>query len=202
MHEGAGDGDGVALEGLAATIGVVPMGDVGEVAVRIVAAHLQAVLGLPAGILERRPVDEACYVPDRRQYDAGKIIAALNECSASWPYFKIMGVLSVDLGVPILRFVFGEAQMGGRCAVVSGYRLRRNDDGTDAGLEIYYERLAKVALHEAAHTLSLFHCDDPRCLMHFAASIKHLDRIRLFFCERCAFLLNKTLKNLAFFERL
>jgi len=195
------DGDARALAGFRAAIGVVPMGDVGEVAVRIVAAHLQAVLGVPADILERRPLGDASYVPDRRQHDAAKLIAALNECSAPWPHFKILAVVSVDLGVPILRFVFGEAQMGGRCAVVSGYRLRRNEDGTDAGLEIYYERLAKVALHEVAHTLSLFHCEDPRCLMHFAASTKHLDRIRLFFCPRCTFLLKETLKNLALSAR-
>lgn len=193
----AGDGHGVALEGFRAAIGVVPMGDVGDVAVRIVAAHLQTVLGVPVDILERQPLSDTCYVPDRRQYDAAKLIAALNDWSAPWPYVKIVAVVGVDLGVPILRFVFGEAQMGGRCAVVSGYRLRRNDDGTDAGLELYYERLAKVALHEAAHTLSLFHCDDPRCLMHFAASTKHLDRIRLFFCPRCAFLLKETLKSIA-----
>lgn len=191
-----GDGEALAPEGLQATIGVVPMGDVGEVAVRIVAAHLQTVLGLTVDIVERRPVSDGCYVPDRRQYDATKLIAALKECAASWPYLKIVAVVSVDLGVPILRFVFGEAEMGGRCAVVSGYRLRRNEDGTDAGLEVYYERLAKVALHETAHTLSLFHCDDPRCLMHFAASTKHLDRIRLFFCARCAFLLKKTVQTL------
>ncbi len=193
--------DAVALHGFRAMIGVVPMGDVGDVAVRIVAAHLQAVLGLSADVLERRPLNDACYVPDRRQYDAAKLIASLNDCSAPWPYLKIVAVVSVDLGVPILRFVFGEAQMGGRCAVVSGYRLRRNEDGTDAGLELYYERLAKVALHEAAHTLSLFHCEDSRCLMHFAASPKHLDRIRLFFCPRCAFLLKETLKSLALSAR-
>ena len=192
----AEDGDAVALAGVRTTIGVVPMGDVGEVAVRIVAAHLQTVLGLPADVLERRPLSDASYVPDRRQHDAAKLIALLNACSAPWPHLKILAVVSVDLGVPILRFVFGEAQMGGRCAVVSGYRLRRNEDGTDAGLELYYERLAKVALHEAGHTLSLFHCEDPRCLMHFAASTKHLDRIRLFFCPRCAFLLKETLKHL------
>lgn len=191
----------LAPEGLQATIGVVPMGDVGDVAVRIVAAYLQAVLGLAVDILERRPVNENCYVPDRRQYDAAKLITALKECSASWPYLKIVAVLSVDLGVPILRFVFGEAEMSGRCAVVSGYRLRRNEDGTDAGLEVYYERLAKVALHETAHTLSLFHCDDPRCLMHFAPSTKHLDLIRLFFCSRCEFLLKKTVETLFPFRR-
>ncbi len=117
----AEDGDALALDRLQATIGVVPMGDVGDVAVRIVAAHLQAVLGLPTDVLERRPLDQACYVPDRRQYDAARVIAALSNSSASWPYLKIVAVVSVDLGVPILRFVFGEAQMGG--ALRRGIRL-------------------------------------------------------------------------------
>lgn len=194
----AEDGEGLARDhGLHAAIGVVPLGDVGEAAVRIVVANLQAVLGLATDMLERRAVPEACYVSDRRQYDASRLIAALNEWSAPLPYRKIVAVVSVDLGVPILRFVFGEAQLGGRCAVVSGFRLRRNPDGTDVGLDQYYERLAKVALHEAAHTLSLFHCDDPRCLMHFASTVQILDRIRLFFCPRCAFILKEAKRGLA-----
>ncbi len=192
----AEDGEGFVERRSEAAVGVVPMGDVGEAAVRMVAANLQAVLGLAVTRLERQAVPEACYVVERRQYDASKLIAHLQEWSAPLPYRKVLAVLSVDLGVPILRYVFGEAQVGGRCAVVSGFRLRRNPDGTDVSLEHYYERLAKVALHETGHTFSLFHCDDSRCLMHFASTVERLDRIRLFFCSRCDFLWKETRKNL------
>lgn len=197
MKAAAEDVEGMAEGRHRAAIAVVPMGDVGEAAVRIVAANVQAVLGLPTDRLPRIPVPEACYVPERRQYDAARLIAHLQTWSAGLPHLKILALLAVDMGVPILRFVFGEAQLGGRCAVVSSFRLRRNPDGTDVGLEHSYERLAKVALHETGHTFSLFHCDDPRCLMHFAPSVQHLDRIRLFFCSRCDFLWKEARKSLA-----
>ncbi|MGQ9484143.1 MAG: archaemetzincin family Zn-dependent metalloprotease [Desulfosoma sp.] len=193
----AEDAEGLAEGRLHAAIAVVPMGDVGEAAVRIVAANIQAVLGLPTDRLPRIAVPEACYVPERRQYDAAGLIGHLQAWSAGLPYLKVLALLAADMGVPILRFVFGEAQLGGRCAVVSAFRLRRNPDGTDVGLEHSYERLAKVALHETGHTFSLFHCDDPGCLMHFAPSVEHLDRIRLFFCSRCDFLWKETRKSLA-----
>jgi archaemetzincin len=39
---------------------------------------------------------------------------------------RVLGVADVDLFMPILTFVSGEAQLGGRGAVVSPYRLRES----------------------------------------------------------------------------
>jgi archaemetzincin len=38
---------------------------------------------------------------------------------------KILGITDVDLFIPVLTYVFGEAQVGGPAAVVSTARLRR-----------------------------------------------------------------------------
>ena len=42
------------------------------------------------------------------------------------PQVKLLAVATVDLFVPVLTFVFGEAQVAGNCALVSLYRLRED----------------------------------------------------------------------------
>ncbi len=75
----------------------------------------------------------------------------------SW---RMLGVVAVDLYIPILTFVFGEAQMGGPCAVVSAHRLRQELYGLPPDPELFRQRVLKEAVHELGHTLNLTHCDD------------------------------------------
>jgi archaemetzincin len=92
----------------------------------------------------------------------------------------------VDLFIPILSYVFGEARQGGRCALVSTWRLKKNRDGTRAPLPLLMERAGKVALHELGHLYNLFHCMDERCLMYFSGGLEDLDSAPLYFCRYCA----------------
>jgi archaemetzincin len=174
-------------------LGVVQMGRLRELTVRIVVAHLQTLLGIPVDVLEPREVPEHALQHHRQQYDAGIILNYLAQLS--YPgYGRILALTNVDLCIPILTYVFGEAEVGGRVAVISNFRLRHNEDGTTAREEQYYERMAKVALHEVGHTLSVYHCENPKCLMHYSPKVHHLDKVELFFCERCEFILHKSLR--------
>jgi archaemetzincin len=175
-------------------MGVIPMGRLGDLAVHVVAAHLQTFLEIPVDILEPREVPADAFLHHRQQFDAGIILQHL----AQLPYpghSRIVGLTNVDLCIPILTHVYGEAEVGGRAAVISIFRLRQNEDGTNAPLDQYYERLAKVALHEIGHTLSIYHCEDPRCVMRYSPGVRHLDEVELFFCERCEFLLREYFKQ-------
>ncbi len=174
-------------------LGLIPMGQLGELAVHIVAAHLQTFLEIPVDILGPREIPEAAFQNHRQQFDAGIILKYL----ARLPYpghSRIVGLTNVDLCIPILTHVFGEAEVGGSVAVVSIFRLRKNQDGSNTPMDRYYERLAKVALHEVGHTLSIYHCEHPRCLMRYSPSVRHLDEVALFFCRRCKFLLREYFK--------
>jgi len=175
-------------------LGLIALGPLSEVAVRVVAANLQAVLKLPVEALPPQGIPESAFQKHRQQYDAGLIIKQLS-AGPFHDYLKIAAVTSVDLCIPILTYVFGEAEMGGKVAVISDFRLRHNEDGSLAPLDIYYERLAKVALHEVAHTFTLYHCDSPTCLMHYCSKVRQLDQIELFFCSRCEFMLEENLKS-------
>jgi archaemetzincin len=177
------------------TLAVVPLGSIGEVAVRMAAANLQAVLNVSVDILAVSELPEETYEPARRQYDASRMLDQLDRIGLQ-RYRKVLGIVAVDLCIPILTYVFGEAQLGGRAAVVSSFRLRSTQSGQNVPLEQYYERLAKVALHEVAHTLSLYHCEESGCLMNFSSKLDDLDRLDLRFCERCEFSLRLNLRKL------
>jgi archaemetzincin len=78
---------------------------------------------------------------------------------------KILGVTDLDLFSPIFKYVFGEAQFGGKGAVISSYRLRGNIDGdSENGCPPLIHRLEKEAIHELGHTFNLRHCSDPDCV--------------------------------------
>jgi len=98
---------------------------------------------------------------------------------------KILGVTEADLFIPIFTFVFGEARLGGRAAVMSVARLRETHYGREEDRRVLYRRAEKEALHELGHTFGLVHCLDFACVMHFANSVEEVDIKGPSFCARC-----------------
>ncbi len=165
-------------------IGVVPIGEVDKMVPKVVAANITSHMGVDAMVIA--PMKHPAYALDPRklQYDAGLIIEALGGC-ADAGYDKVVGVLSVDLFVPIFSHVYGEAQQGGTCAVVSTFRTGDSQVGRQSVGAVLLERTAKIALHELGHLFNLTHCRDPRCLMHFSGDLMMLDQIQFHFCHYC-----------------
>lgn len=162
---------------------VVPLGRVNQTAAAVAAANLQALFGLNALAVAPWPEPEYALAPTRGQYDAGAILLALSR-DAPGPALRL-GLTRHDLCLPFLSYVFGEAQMEGRAAVVSLYRLGGSADGSRASRSLMLERLAKTALHEMGHVLGLVHCRAPGCLMNFAQGLGKLDRLDLALCPAC-----------------
>lgn len=165
-------------------IGVLPIGNVQEMASKVIAAHIQGYLGVAVDILPSLNHPSHTYDESRLQYNATAILKALQSISFD-DYEKVIGVLEVDLFVPIFTHVFGEAKQGGKYAVVSLYRL-----GNDL------ERAAKVALHELGHLFNLSHCMDAKCLMHFSGGVQTLDETPLNFCKYCAVYFRDALRGI------
>lgn len=175
-------------------IAIVSAGDTDITAAKVIAAHIIGYMNLGAEIVQ--PIEHPAYAYDeiRFQYNAGTILKTFDTLPFDG-FDKIIGVMNVDLFVPILTYVFGEARQGGRCALVSLFRLKQESKATIPPPSLVYERIAKVALHELGHLFNLFHCEDHHCLMHFSGGVCQLDETPLYFCRYCTSFLNHALKE-------
>ena len=129
------------------SVGLVEMGRAPQTAIRVVAANIQTMLEVPVEMLAPMAIPEEAFQPHRGQYDAGLVLRHLSQYS--FPHHPcVLAITDVDLCAPILTYVFGEAELGLKLAIVSDFRLKDREDGTPASIDVYYERLAKIALHE------------------------------------------------------
>jgi len=128
-----------------------------------------------------RPADS--FEPRRGQHASGKILAWLASRAPDGSR-RILGVTDADLFIPILTFVFGEAELRGRAAVVSTARLS-DRDGVPAEPSLFAARLAKECVHEVGHTFGLIHCRAPGCAMARSASLRDVDAKTGHLCPEC-----------------
>jgi archaemetzincin len=105
---------------------------------------------------------------------------------------KLLAVLSEDLFIPILTYVFGEAELGGCVAVVSYHRLLNERYGLPPDTALFHERLRKEALHELGHAYGLLHCSLRECVMHASSYVEDIDSKGGFFCLLCQTELHRT----------
>lgn len=148
------------------------------------AASLARLLAAPCRIV-RQPFDaEFALDSIRGQLYSTAILARLAEAPIP-DGDVILGITGADLYVPVLTFVFGEAQYPGRAAIVGAARLREEFYGLPADEEKFSLRLLKEAVHEYGHTRGLSHCDDWNCVMASSHRVERLDVKSADFCVRC-----------------
>ena len=121
---------------------------------------------------------------ERQQYHSSEILATMQRhvTSNTW---RLLGVTQCDLYIPILTFVFGEAQLGGRSAVVSYRRLQQEFYGLPPDPDVLANRLLVESVHELGHTLRLTHCQDYQCAMAPSHAVEWIDIKDSGFCEDC-----------------
>ncbi|WP_242392728.1 archaemetzincin family Zn-dependent metalloprotease [Anaeromyxobacter oryzisoli] len=146
-----------------------------------VAARLAAAFRAPVALWEAPERPRHAYDPRRRQHASGMILRWLLEAGPGAG--KVLGITDRDLFIPILTYVFGEAQLGGSAAVVSTARLVERADARGGGPLL--ARLEKEALHEVGHAFGLVHCGTPRCVMSRSAAVKDVDAKEPALCPEC-----------------
>ena len=139
---------------------------------------------VPCAVLPLSLDPEFAFHSERQQYHSSEILQGMQRYlnAESW---RVLGITAVDLYIPILTFVFGEAQMGGPCAVISANRLRQEFYGLPEDANLLRERLLKEAVHELGHTLQLTHCDDYRCAMAPSHAVEWIDLKESTLCPAC-----------------
>jgi len=160
---------------------------IGEPPVEIVQAVVLRLAAEFAHVETVRPAvapDDAFH-PARKQYDSTRLLESLLRV-APGREGRVIGLTEHDLFIPILTFVFGEAQLGGATAVASLYRLRNEFYGLPPDPAAVVERLVKECLHELGHTFGLIHCEDYACVMHASTSVEDIDLKGAAYCARCA----------------
>jgi archaemetzincin len=160
-----------------------PAGSPGLELLEHVATALARIFRTPCRI---RPetLDVSFAVDERRQqYYSTAILQRLESRSENGA--RVLGVTNSDLYVPVLTFVFGEAQLEGGCAVVSTARLREEFYGLPPNERLMRERLVKEAAHELGHTFGLRHCPDWQCVMASSHTVELVDVKGAAFCADC-----------------
>jgi archaemetzincin len=124
------------------------------------------------------------FDPLRKQYNSSLILRQLIAAPPADAY-KILGITAVDLFIPILTYVFGEAQLDGIGAVVSLHRLNNQFYGLPEDSGLMHDRLLKEAVHELGHTFGLLHCFQPGCVLNASTYVEDIDQKSIELCSVC-----------------
>lgn len=139
---------------------------------------------LPIRRLPPLAIPAGAYDAKRGQYQSVEIMKMLAQHAPS-DASRVLGVTDVDLAIPMLSFLFGQAQFDGPVAVVSLCRLHQEFYGLPPEEALLRERTAKEVLHELGHTFGLVHCSEPTCAMSLATHIELVDAKAEQYCTRC-----------------
>ncbi len=126
----------------------------------------------------------SAYDGSRAQFNSTRIISMLSDKFKNFEG-KILGIISVDLFISVLTYVFGEAQLGGKISIISTFRLNEIAYGLPENRKLTEERLLKEAVHELGHNFGLLHCEDYLCVMHPSTSVEEVDVKTASFCSKC-----------------
>jgi len=140
-------------------------------------------------------IPQLAYDPKRNQYQSVEFMRMLNK-HVPQDGSRILGITDVDLSIPMLSFLFGQAQLDGPVAIVSLCRLRQEFYGLPAQDDLVRERLTKEVLHEMGHTFGLVHCSEQSCAMSLSTHIGMVDGKTEKYCSRCGLQLAKRFASL------
>jgi len=174
-----------------ATITLVPIGIAEEELLSRVGIALTEVFGRQVEVAAPLPHPDYAYNERRQQYLAAAVLSRLRKCKL--PGERVLGIVDVDLYAPRLNFVFGQASVRGREAVIALPRLRQSFYGLPDEEDLFLARTIKEAVHELGHTYGLGHCPDARCVMHFSNSLHDTDFKSPHFCVVCQTLIRSLL---------
>jgi len=128
------------------------------------------------------------YDPVRRQYNGDKLLKKVDALNGQGNS-KTIGLFSVDLFIPILTYIFGQAQLNGKTAIASQFRLSNERYGMPANEKLLLQRFTKEVIHELGHTFGLIHCHTPTCVMRSSTYVEDIDQKEVGLCGKCHTLL-------------
>lgn len=165
-------------------IRIVPIGELDPWVPRALRGPLEARFDRTVRVGRTLRPSHDWYAPARGQYRADRILDHLSACPAS-PNEWLLAIIDADLYAPGLNFIFGQATVGGCCAVIGLARLRRDVGGDAPDHGRFRRRVLTEAVHELGHVAGLGHCGRSGCVMFFSNTLAETDRKGPDFCVRC-----------------
>jgi archaemetzincin len=124
------------------------------------------------------------YDPTRRQYNGNLLLKKVDSLFSS-NSSKTLGLFSVDLFIPILTYIFGQAFLNGETGIASLYRLSNERYGMPKDDQSLLDRFIKEVIHELGHMIGLRHCQIPSCVMRSSTYVEDIDQKSSNFCMNC-----------------
>jgi archaemetzincin len=164
---------------------IVPVGAVAGCDLPALCPPIEQAFRISAAVRRGAPLDpQFAFDTFRNQYNSTDLLTEILKRYSAHPG-KVIGVTSHDLFVPVLTYVFGEAQLEGQAAVVSAHRLHESFYGLNPEPALEHQRLVKEVVHELGHTFGLFHCFNMDCVMRSSTAVEEIDIKGREFCEEC-----------------
>lgn len=171
-------------------ITIIPLGEVSSTILEFIEKTLEHTFNVTANIVPwqntNSPLSKPLY---GGKYNSTSLLMYLSE-RIHGDTLKLLAITEADLYSPIFSCMFGEAQLGGACALVSLHRLRQEYYNLAPDRDTFLSRCEKEVIHEMAHTFGLLHCSDKNCIMYPSSNIIDTDVKSNSFCPNCAGLLH------------
>jgi archaemetzincin len=181
-------------------LGLVALGPIDPEILRNLRTAIAKMLFLPVRVLRPKALPLQTYHVIRDQYHSTQLLEYLLDDNSG--AFRVLGITAADLYIPIFTFVFGEAQLDGKAALISMFHPRGDADGSMPPKSLFLRRLLKLSLHELGHTFGIGHCRQEGCLMGFSSNLEKLDQKQMLFCQYCQVLLADSFRQLGLGGRL
>lgn len=174
------------------TLYVQPVGPVSPSVTGAIAGLARSEFDIDVETLPDLAVPADAFDEGRGQYSSSMIMQKLvSGCPGD--AIRLFGITQYDLFIPMLSFVFGQAQLNGRVALLSLARLQQEFYGLPEDESILMERVTKETLHELGHTFGLIHCLDKGCPMSLSTTVQLLDNKSSDYCASCSAMLRSAL---------
>ena len=131
-------------------------------------------------ISKTMPIPSEAFNNARKQYRSDIILSRVHSYGEKEKALdRVLGIVNVDIFVPELNFVFGEAECPGKAALISLWRLSPEFYGKAPNMELFLERITKEAVHELGHSLGLKHCSNPFCVIFLQFHFRNRQKAKL-----------------------
>jgi archaemetzincin len=166
------------------SITLVCFGQYEEDFLKKISEAVHSELLLPVNIREGHIDLSEFYDPVRRQYNGMKLLNAVDSLYST-ELSKCIGLFNVDIFIPILTYIFGQAFLNGRTGIASIYRFNNERYGINSNNSYILERAKKEIIHELGHTMGLIHCHVPTCVMRSSTYVEDIDQKGSGLCASC-----------------